>query len=451
MEKPDVGKRQFLRWISGVGVVGVAGCSGGGDGGNEPGQTDKTTSVVDTTIDSETTTDSETSDTEVQSQVQLTTKLGQNLDIAPEVRFGGSLSIDGDTALISSRNKAYVFQRSSNEWPHTATLTPDANPQQGSPAVGPVTGHDDTALVGAPDESDANGKSAGAVFVFERTGNSWNQQRKFTADDTDRWDAFGSSVVLDNDTALVGAFNEGDTPEDAIKRNEFLGPGAAYVFRKTGEGWRQEAKLTADDGEKQDWFGWEATIEGDTAVVGAPKHPRSENPGAAYVFEREDGKWTQQTRLSADDVQGRDLFGWATALYENTLLIGAWDTTVSGGAFREGLVYIYDRKGGTWQQQTIVRPEEDAQTKLGSDVAIDGDIALIGDMTQGQKQGRGVSEGAVYVYDRSPVGWSRRTKIVPEDISGGYNFGMKIALDNTTALISTFPGDEPNEVYVYEL
>ena len=79
----------------------------------------------------------------------------------------------------------------------------------------------DTALVGARYDDDA-GTSSGSAYIFTRSGSSWTQQAKLTASDAAAGDEFGASVALSGDTALVGANRDDDAGSDA---------GSAYIFQ----------------------------------------------------------------------------------------------------------------------------------------------------------------------------------------------------------------------------
>jgi alpha-tubulin suppressor-like RCC1 family protein len=112
--------------------------------------------------------------------------------------------------------------------------------------------------------------------VFTRTEGDWSQQAKLIADDAQADDNFGFSVALEGDTALIGARFEDEGGNDA---------GAAYVFTRTDDDWRQQAKLIADDAQADNEFGFSVAIEGDAALIGAPGDEGGDRAGAAYVFD----------------------------------------------------------------------------------------------------------------------------------------------------------------------
>ena len=135
-----------------------------------------------------------------------------------------------------------------------------------------------TAVIGANKvDDDIRGVDVGAAYVFTRSGNSWHQQAKLTANDGAAKDEFGGKVALSNDTAVIGAIFHDDKGDNS---------GSAYVFSRSGTTWSQQAKLTASDGAAGDVFGWSIALSGDTVVIAATRNDdRGNESGSAYVFE----------------------------------------------------------------------------------------------------------------------------------------------------------------------
>ena len=115
------------------------------------------------------------------------------------------------------------------------------------------------------------------------------------------------------------------------------------------DGYTQQPKLTAGDGAAGDWFGWSISISGDTMVVAAPADDdNGTDSGSVYVFQRSGSSWSQQAKLTASDGAAGDLFGNSIAIDEDTMVVGARrdddDGTDSGAA------YVFVRSGGSWSQ-----------------------------------------------------------------------------------------------------
>ncbi|WP_282416490.1 hypothetical protein [Polyangium sp. 15x6] len=288
-------------------------------------------------------------------------------DGATEHRFGASVTLSGDTAIVGapSASAAYVFVRSGATWTQQAKLV-------GASLVGgfgnSVALSGDTALVGAWAD-DTQAPSAGSAYVFVRSGATWTQQAKLLASDGTAVDYFGLSVALSGDTALVGAPHDDDQGTDS---------GSAYVFVRSGATWTQQAKVLASDGAGADYFGYSVALSGDTALVGAYNDAdKGTSSGSVYAFERSGATWTQQTKLLASDGAEGDYFGHSVALSGDTALVGAYgDDDKGSGA---GAAYVFVRSGATWTQQTKLLASDGASyDNFGTSVALSGSTALVG-------------------------------------------------------------------------
>ncbi len=254
--------------------------------------------------------------------------------------FGYSVALSGDTAVIGAARdddngndsgSAYVFTRSGTTWSQQAKLT-TADGAAGDVFSISVALSGDTAVIGA-DLDDEKGDNSGAAYVFTRSGTTWSQQAKLTANDGAAGDLFGIRVALSAVTAVIGAARDDDKGDNS---------GAAYVFIRSGTTWSQQAKLTAADGAANDRFGTRVAISGDTAVIGAIlDDDKGDNSGSAYVFTRSGASWRQQAKLIATDGAADDVFGWSVALSGDTAVIGAPTSifVLPGGT---GSAYVFD-------------------------------------------------------------------------------------------------------------
>ena len=256
---------------------------------------------------------------------------------------------------------------------------------------------------------------AGAAFVFRRSGTTWTQEATLTAPAGVAYDYFGGSLALSGDTALVGAYGKNSNT------------GAAYVFTRSGTTWTQEATLTAPAGVAHDYFGYAVALDGDTALVGAD----GENSyrGAAYVFTRSGATWSEQAELTATGGVAYSSFGAAVALDGDTALVGASNRDSATGA-----AYVFTRSGVTWSQQAEITASDGAEYDwFGTAVALDGDTALVG--ANGKDGYAGVDAGAAYVFTRSGTVWSRQAELTASDPAADDNFGISVALSGDSALV----------------
>ena len=177
------------------------------------------------------------------------------LDGALNDSFGFSVSVSGDTALVGAprndgKGSAYVFvPDNTGGWSEQTKLTASDGGALNDRFGISVSVSGDTALVGAFLDDNDNGSGAGSAYVFVRDANTraWSEQAKLLASDGAADDQFGFSVSVNGETALVGAYSDDDNG---------LNSGSAYVFVRDAAGaWIQQQKLTASDGEVSDQFG----------------------------------------------------------------------------------------------------------------------------------------------------------------------------------------------------
>ena len=244
-------------------------------------------------------------------------------------QFGWAVALSGDTALVgdlrqtvagkSGAGSAYVFTRAGAVWTQQQMLT--ASDAAADDRFGFSVALDgDNALVGADKKTVGANAYAGSVYVFTRSGAAWSERTQLAPSDGAANRHFGDTVALSGDTALVGRY---------YGREQSLGgvpeAGAAYVFTGSGASWTQQAELVSDDNTPWDLFGTAIAIEGDRAVVGAPFKITNgpSGAGAAYVFDRSGAAWSQVARVLASDQNSYDVFGASVALSGARLLVGA--------------------------------------------------------------------------------------------------------------------------------
>ncbi len=368
-------------------------------------------------------------------------------DAAAGDHFGRAVSISGDVAVIgassdddagSDSGSAYVFRFDGTNWNSEAKLTAS------DAAAGDFFGRSvsisgDVAVIGAV--TDDAGSASGSTYVFRFDGSTWSEEDKLVAFDAEEGDRFGRAVSISGDVALIGAFGDDDGGSNS---------GSAYVFRYNGSTWDQEAKLTADDAEERDFFGGNSVaISGDVALIGAdhnddacPADPDCDS-GSAYVFEKINGAWTQQAKLTALDAEGDDHFGTSVSISGDVVLIGAWGDDDAGSI--SGSAYVFERNEGgpdKWGQVAkLTAADAAAVDDFGVSVSISGDVAVIGaDQATGAP-----AVGAAYVFQKPPSGWidmPEAVKIAASDAPAqGGAFGSSVSISGDVAVIGRHSDD----------
>lgn len=361
-------------------------------------------------------------------QVKLTTN-----ESLPGDRFGWSLAFSGDTAVVGATGHdaggvidagaAFVFVRSGTTWNFQQKLVAN-DPDSGDEFGWSVALSGDTALVGARGATVGVNPSQGAGYVFVRNGGTWAQQAKLFAADGDNDDSFAWSVALSGDTALIGAWT--DDIAGVVDQ------GSVYVFARNGTTWSQsQPKLTASDGKTPDSFGWSVALLGDTAFIGAPSVDvgANMNQGAAYVFTRNNGTFTEHSKLTGTAGAVKDLFGISFSLTPDTALIG---TGFANAA------YAFVRNGDVWTEQHrfVASGGSVMGDYFGNAVAVSGDIALVG--AYGKVIGGNTLRGAAYTYVRTSGSWSEQMQLTASDGAANDQFGYSLALSGDTALVGAY-------------
>jgi len=327
-------------------------------------------------------------------QAELTASDGAAGDL-----FGSSTALEGSTIVVGAPchraeegfcgnvGAVYVFVQDGTTWSQQAELTA-SGPVGGDMFGQSVAISGGTVVVGAPWYPYSDlGPGPGAAFVFIRSGDSWSQQAELTSSDGQPGDFFGNAVEVNASTVVVGADCH------ALAKGG-CGPGAAYVFVQGGSTWSQQAELTAPDGAAGDDFGSSVAINGTTAVVGARSH--NSQQGAAYVFVQTDGTWTPEAELTASDGEPCDFLGWSVALSGGTAVVGApGEPSPAGGCFKTpGAAYIFGETAGTWgQEQELSDPNGALNDGFGWSVAMSGSTVLAGAPSHmvGSNQGQGAA------------------------------------------------------------
>ncbi|MGH9255768.1 MAG: hypothetical protein ACRD3C_14500, partial [Vicinamibacterales bacterium] len=321
-------------------------------------------------------------------------------DIGDGDQYGFSLALSGDGSTLA-----------------VGAISEDSAAKQINP---PPPGSGGT----GGNQGDDSAQSAGAVYVYARTGSTWAQQAYVKSSNVEAGDGLGFSVALsfDGNTLAAAAFDEdgagrGINPPDD---NKSINSGALYVFTRQNGSWSQQAYIKASRGETSDGFGFATAIsdDGNTIAVGSGDEacltPGIDPPGcaddapplrganiwvgAAYVFVRTGTTWTEQTFIKAPNARPYNSFGVRLALSGdgNTLAVSA---------------YLEDNAGRG------VRPPMLQQF-------------LVQDMLNGWREHRNQAEesGAVYLYTRSGSAWTAGAYVKGANTDAGDEFGSAVAL-----------------------
>jgi len=359
---------------------------------------------------------------------------GNTLAVSAVYEDSGATGIDGNQAdnSVAQSGAVYVFTRTRSIWTQQAYIkASNSGEREDGDTFGftvALSGDGNTLAVGAPSEdgaakeingnqADNSASGAGAAYVFVRSGTTWAQQAYVKSPSASANALFGYSVSLDNsgNTLAAGAFDEDG------------GKGALYVFTRSGVAWSHQARLQASNAERQDSMGtWVAiSDDGNTALAGALDEDSmltGVNPGnlggndqasdtsagAAYVFVRTGGSWTQQAFIKASNSGKEDWFGVrvalsgdgntlaATAPNEDSAAKGIGGNPKDDSADEAGAAYVFERTGAAWGVPMYFKGADNKKfDEFGSSVALSRDGRM---MVVGARIANGT--GVVYVFTR---------------------------------------------------
>ena len=351
-----------------------------------------------------------------------------------------SSDINGDTMIVGAPagfGMATIYVGSGSKWKEQAELTVkpiDGNENRAIPSFGVAVDLTGPHELATPDyaligasRAGADESLAGAAFVFARNRNQWKERAKLVPADVDRDDGFGDAVSIEKDVAVIGSPGDDDAGSSS---------GSAYIFVRDGTRWKQQVKLAPEDLQRSDAFGTAVLVYRNTVIVGAPKHTHSgiRFTGAAYVFERSGDTWTQKTKLVADDAAKADNFGGSLAMSGNTVIVGA-PLADSDRGKDSGAAYVFVREGGGWRQQAKLGPGDAKKAdQFGSGVAISGSIAIVGAKTRDEGA---PGSGASYSFVRVDGRWEERAKVLPRDPGQKVNYGEWVAISGNAVVVSS--------------
>jgi len=392
---------------------------------------------------------------------------GQTLAVGAPDEHGANADPDNKTGFANGA--VYVFTRSNGHWQQTAYLkASNTDPYDRFGFSVTLSADGQTLAVGAPGEGSVgpdpledNGSDNGAVYVFTRIGDAWQQTAYLKAAVTDPADKFGDSLAIsalsvDGQTLVIGAPGEDGATSDPNDNNG-ADNGAVYVFTRSGDTWQQRAFLKAAVTDQYDNFGDSLSLSADglTLAVGAagensattdPHNNGSLDSGAAYVFTRSGDAWQQQAFLKATVTGGNDLFGSSLALSPDgrALAIGAPGEYSAGtdpldnSGVEIGAAYIFTRSGDTWQQQAYLKAfNTGLYDRFGTSLALSAGgqrlvVGAPGERSNGSNplDDSGLANGAAYVFTRSGDTWLHQAYVKAPNTGAYDHFGASLALSS---------------------
>jgi hypothetical protein len=349
--------------------------------------------------------------------------LGQSVDLSGDrvafASFRESI-FPFDAGKPPTKGAVYVHRRLGDEWVLEARLYVEGLGPEDSYGY-EVALDGDVLAVGVPGFCVGDPITGlcppGRVVVFEHGARGWELATVLQPEDSSIDDMFGESIDLSGERMLVGAYGHTDVPGETH--------GAAYVFERVAGTWTQVARLAGASRDAMACFGMGVAIDGDLAAVSAPGEvtPGAQD-GALYVYERIGGLWTERARL--------ELPHWPTffGTGRSTVAVSGRRVVLGGrgasqvGVFlpelldgvQNGAAFVVEESGGTWTHVATLRAgDAEEGAAFGAGVAADGDRVLVGATWA---TGITARSGAAYLYEPTPLGWAQTARFYAPDAAG---------------------------------
>lgn len=395
------------------------------------------------------------------SLAQTTTQFEQSLrpaELDPDDRFGTSVDIDGDWAVVGAYTDAgpsnsfrrlgaaYVYRRQSDgTWTKTQKLYP-SNKAENVAFGEPVVIDGNKIFVGAdtadgPDPQED--EDVGAVYVFERDASgTWNEEQILYASNPGFYDLFGSQIVVDDSRLLISAPQEGGVDD------QFSTTGAIYYFEQDASGDWQEQRILRLSGPETGGNRFGQSMHLDERTLAA-----SSSRGANEVHilrQGGDGRWTEVATIAEPEGESDAAFATAIAFEGKWLAVGVGrDDGPQDQTRRAGAVYIYENTSGdTWEYQQILRhPNPDERDFFGADnrIEIESGRLLIGSNFEDGPDNNFPRQGAGFVYTLEEAGeWGLLDVLRPPTDRSGAAFAYGVSLDESRVLLGGPYYEGPN-------
>jgi hypothetical protein len=349
-------------------------------------------------------------------------------------------------------------------------------------------------------QTDNSSPSSGAVYVFRRRGNSWQQEAYLKAGVNQPGQSFGafnrSGLALSADGSFLVA---GAPAENA---NGFEGVGATYIFRRAGNVWSLMTRLDSPQRQRFDRFGLQPEISDDGRIMKVmsimPENEEGQSAYTTHTYMRSGNAWQHfytlppldnvescpTARLSGD---GQTLFrrciqspvevhmvtmkrtadSWVRVSVQSVspfvpqdgVALNS-DATVLAQTeqpFNDRAVVIYRWVGGTWVRETEIASPANPPLSWGFQLSFgnNGRLLAVGD-PQARELGAGVSpavmpgteqRGAVYLYQLNDAtnAWTLRNVVKSPNPEAADFFGTSFSVSASGRTLAVgAPGENSN-------
>ncbi len=329
--------------------------------------------------------------------------LGQSIAFSEDGNYL-LLGAHQDQSSGSWTGRVWAYSRSGNTWTGNQNFIPPnvTNNDKFGCSID-ITGNS-TAVIGGQAENVGGVNECGAAHIYTRSGTSWSRVAGLTQSDPTFNVAYGGSVSISGQTAVVGAM-------------QFTGGGKVYIWYNTsGNTWSLQQTLTANSG---DYLGARVSIDGDTLAVSAPYGTFNSisGSGGIYIYTRSGTTWSLQQTINHATINSSAISQGANGLVlKNDTLIFSSINYAPSGSTNTGGIFVYTRSGTTWSHQATITPDT-TDSSFISVFSGDDKTIVIGHHKYNSDTGR------AYVYSGSGANWTLQKTITGSGTSAGDYFG----------------------------
>ncbi|MGB4850138.1 MAG: hypothetical protein WBP41_19595, partial [Saprospiraceae bacterium] len=246
-------------------------------------------------------------------------------------RFGESVFISGERAIVgapftnAAQGAASIYQFDGTHWQimNQVAETFGSSADYFGTSVG-ISG--DMAVVGVKGDDIGNQEDAGSAIVYQYNGTNWTFMQKLTIYGAKAFDSFGSAVAISGNNLLIGI---------PLIDYEFQDQGAAVMYSFNGSDWEGLQGFTQPHSNLSAAFGTSVYLSGQFAMVGSPFHIRSGGTlrsGSADLYQKIGLGWQNMQTVFDPDIETNE-FGYSVSLDSDTrrFIIGAFGYILISG------------------------------------------------------------------------------------------------------------------------
>ncbi len=337
--------------------------------------------------------------------------------------FAKKIDVDGDRLACGSpqaiangvyqAGAIYVYDWDGSNWNETKLISSN---QVSYVNFGKDVAVKGNMVVGAIDDSSSN--NDGSLHIFEYDGTNWNETIVPANDDVNE-DAFGESLILENNIIFVGAHEDRNASGTRT--------GAVYIYEWNGTQWI-EAKITPSDGLSGAEFGYSIHYEEGRLLVGAPNSTQAGiRSGCIYIFELVGSVWVEVDKLIPSSAIQLQEFGYSVSQDGDRIVAGSLYDEDSNGNY-VGSIYVYDWNGSVWIEEKI-SPPANSDFQFGFEVDILENRIAVG----ARNFNSGIGEA--FIYDWNGSQWIQSSF---DPVTSGLAFGCSIEITEDRIFVGEF-------------